>query len=141
MQLTVSVKQPGRKHAVIDKKIIDIEDIGSRPTAAALLTAVVHHQVREYNAKPKEKNLLPFLSNTDTEEQISKGKVSFGSIYNENKADAEIATATALQSFEDGMFALFVNDEEVKSLHQNISITGNIVVTFIRLTFLAGSYW
>ena len=116
MQLTVCVKQTGRKHALIDKKIIDIKDLGNMPTGATLITAVVHQQVHEYNAKPKEKNLLPFLSNTETDEQIANGKVSFGSIYNENKADILIATTTALQAFEDGMFALFINDEQVTSL-------------------------
>ena len=60
MQLTVSVKQPGRKHALIDKKIIDIKDLGKTPTAAALITAVVHQQVHEYNAKPKEKTCFRF---------------------------------------------------------------------------------
>lgn len=141
MELTIKVKQPGSKHALIDNKIISVEDIGNFPIAEKLIIAIVQHQVGEYNNKPKEKNLLPFLSDAETTEQIRNGKVSFGSIYNENNADASKATSTALQAFEDGMFALFIDDDEVINLSQAITLNPNTIITFIRLTFLAGSYW
>lgn len=141
MEITIKVKQPGRKQPVIDNKIISIEDIGNEPTADQLINAIVTQQVNEYNSKPTEKNLLPFLTQSETSEQLATGKVSFGSIYNENKANAELARQTALQAFEDGMFALFADDEEITKLSHNVVLSPNTVITFIRLTFLAGNYW
>lgn len=94
-----------------------------------------------YNAKSTEKNLLPFLSASEIEEQSSSGKVGFGSVYNENKADLVKARQTALQAFEDGMFAIFADDNQCNKLDEIISLKKDTVITFIRLTFLAGSYW
>jgi hypothetical protein len=141
MNLKVRVKQPGRKHPLIDNKIICVDKLNDHPTVRALIEAIVEQQVEEYNSKPTEKNILPFLNKSQTEQQAATGKVSFGSIYNENKADVEQARQTALQAFEDGMFAMFVNDEEVSNLTQQVELFENSIITFVRLTFLAGSYW
>lgn len=141
MNIILKVKQPGRKQALIENKVITIEDTGTQPTAQSLIEAIVQQQVEEYNNKPLEKNILPFLSQSETEDQAASGKISFGSIYNENKANVEQAKQTALQAFEDGMFAFFVNDEEITALSTILVLPENSIITFIRLTFLAGSYW
>lgn len=141
MQITVRAKQAGRKHALIENKIIEIDDIGKKPLLEDLLRAVVKQQVEEYNRKPVQKNLLAFLSKEEIAEKSETGKVGFGSIYNENKADLSKAQETALQAFEDGMFSVFADDFEIKSLRGEVEFTDSTVITFIRLTFLAGSYW
>lgn len=141
MDITVKVKQAGRKHALLENKTIEIEDIGTNPLLADLLNAVVRQQVEEFNAKPHEKNLLPFLSKDEISLSTETGKVGFGSVYNENKADVSKAQETALQSFEDGMFAVFAGENEIQKLNQAVALNDETVITFIRLTFLAGSYW
>ena len=141
MKIIVRAKQAGRKHALIENKPIEIDDIGKSPTLKIFLKAVVKQQVEEFNAKPTEKNLLPFLSKDEIEQKAEGGKIGFGSIYNENKANLKAAQETALQAFEDGMFAVFVNDNEIQKLDKVVSLDDETVITFIRLTFLAGSYW
>jgi len=141
MQITISVKQPGRKHAIIDKQSLEIDDITDSPSLRELLQGVVKQQVAVYNNKPLEKNLLPFLSAAQVDDSLATGKAGFGSIYNEHKADAVKAQETALQAFEDGLFAVFINDEEMKHLSDQISLNNDTVITFVRLTFLAGSFW
>jgi hypothetical protein len=141
MQITISVKQPGRKHAIIDRQVLEIDDITDHPSLRELLVAVVKQQVTAYNNKPLEKNLLPFLSPEQTDDLAAAGKAGFGSIYNEHKADTEKAQATALQAFEDGLFAVFVNDKEIENLTEIFSLDSLTIITFIRLTFLAGSIW
>lgn len=121
----------GRKQDLI-KEIIEIEDIGLQPTAAGLIRAVVLQQVREFNGKP---NIVLLLSKEEN------GKIGFGNIYNEAKADPQQAVKTALQAFEDGMFVLFADELEITKPTQIVPINENTIVTFIRLTFLAGSYW
>jgi hypothetical protein len=141
MQLTVSAKQLGRKNALIMNKVIEIEDIGPHPTVQRLIEAVVEQQVREYNSKPLEKNLLPFLDQNTIDTGAKSGKVGFGSIYNETKADSRAAQKTALQAFADGLFVLFADDREFTNPEETIIIQSTTIITFIRLTFLAGSYW
>lgn len=141
MKITVKVKQAGRKHALLENKELEIEDIGKTPFLKDFLNAIVQHQVEEYNKKNTEENLLPFLSKAEISDQSASGKVGFGSIYNENKADLAKAQETAWQAFEDGMFSVFADENEIRNLDEIIELKDSTVITFIRLTFLAGSYW
>jgi ATP-dependent exoDNAse (exonuclease V) alpha subunit len=141
MQITFKAKQAGKKHALIENKIIEIDEIGEFATLATLLKAIVKQQVTEYNNKTAEKNLLPFLAKDEIAGQAETGKVGFGAIYNENKANLITAQETALQAFEDGMFAVFADDDEIQKLDEIVNLNKTNVFTFIRLTFLAGSYF
>ena len=141
MKITVKAKQAGRKHALLENTEIEIENIGQTPLLEDFLNAIVKQQVEEYNRKPAEKNLLPFLSKREIQQQSESGKVGFGVIYNENKVDITKAQETARQAFEDGMFSVFADEAEIRSLKDKLELNDSTVITFIRLTFLAGSYW
>lgn len=41
MELIITAKQLGKKHPIIEKKIIEIEDIGNSPAISDLISAVV----------------------------------------------------------------------------------------------------
>lgn len=144
MDIKVTVKQLGRKHPVLSEQKIEIDYKDSVITLENLLKLVVQQQVEEFNAKSFElededytkiptDNYLNILTDT--------GKVGFGSIYNLKKADLKKAQNNAVRAFEDGMFAVFYNDEQLESLEQTIDLGLQHTFTFIRLTFLAGSYW
>lgn len=140
MKINVKVKQAGRKHALVEREL-EIDDIGENPLLEDLIKVIVKQQVEEFNVKPTEKNLLSFLSKNEISQQTKDGKVGFGSIYNENKVKLTKAQETALLAFEDGLFSVFADDEEIGSLKDVVKINDSTVFTFIRLTFLAGSYW
>ena len=140
----VSVKQLGKKHPILAELPIQLNTAKDTISVHELLDFIVQQQVEEYNQKPIEKedidtkklpkeNYLPLL--------IESGKVGFSSIYNENKADLSKAQETARQAFKDGMFAIFLGEEQIEDLAEEVSLTTNQSFTFIRLTFLAGSYW
>ena len=59
---------------------------------------------------------------------------------NENSQNADEAVKNALQSFSDGLFRLYVNDEELAP-GARLSIKDGDEVTFIRLTMLSGRLW
>lgn len=141
MQITFKAKQAGRKHALIENRKIEIENIGEKPTLEALIKAIVKQQVEEFNSKSPEKNLVSFLSKDDIAEQSANGKIDFKTIYNENKADVEKAQETAVLAFNDGLFSVFADDMEIQNMTDEIEVKDTTVFTFIRLTFLAGSYW
>lgn len=144
MNLTISVKQLGKKHPILQEKSIEIAASKAVISVNLLLHLVVEQQVNQFMASsfeiddedkthlPKE-NYLPIL--------IDTGKVSFGALYNQSKPDLARAQETAIQAFEDGMYAIFYGDDELLKLNQEIDLSENKTVTFIRLTFLAGSYW
>jgi len=140
MNIQVVARQLGKKRALIEKKI-ELEEISSNPSVSDLICAVVKHQVDVYNQQPNEKSLLPVLSKENITAQSETGKVGFGIVQNEKKADVLTAQETALQAFEDGMFAIFAEDVELTKLDQVFELKEATQIIFIRLTFLAGSYW
>ena len=81
---------------------------------------------------PKD-NYLPILLDT--------GKTTFGALYNPKKPNLIQAQETAIQAFEDGMFTVFYGDDQLNLISDTIDLSIPKTFTFIRLTFLAGSYW
>lgn len=144
MEIKVTVKQLGRKHPVLSEQLLEIDYYDNSISLEQLLKLIVRQQVEAFNAKSFEKEdqdhtQIPFENYlnmlTDT------GKVGFGSIYNEKRADLQKAQENAIQAFEDGMFAVFAGEIRLENLTQVIDLSPQPVFTFIRLTFLAGSYW
>lgn len=144
MNLTISVKQLGKKHPILLEKIIELPLKIPFVTTQKLIELVVDHQVQLFNSSsfewdeedkihlPKE-NYLPILTDT--------GKVGFGAIYNHNKVDVAVAQENAIQAFEDGLYAIFYGDDQLETLSDEVNLSDNKTIIFIRLTFLAGSYW
>ena len=85
-------------------------------------------------------NLSPTLPQ-EIGEQAQGGKITFGEKENRTLADLDTALETALLAFTDGLFTVFINDEEVKTLDTPLTIEADTIITFIRLTFLVGGYW
>ncbi len=141
MKLTISAKQLNRKNALISKKRIEVEEIGVDPTLQELIQAVVKQQVNEFNNKPLEKNILPFLDQETIDMNTSGGKIGFGTIYKDKKADPDTAIKTAIQAFKDGLFVVFAGEDEWTTLDKRMPVKEDTTISFVRLTFLAGSYW
>jgi hypothetical protein len=72
---------------------------------------------------------------------VISGKISFGFKYREVEIDRENAQDVALLAFKDGLFAVFINNDEIKALDENLSLKNNDIVTFIRFTMLTGRYY
>ncbi|MBT32547.1 MAG: hypothetical protein CMO01_23025 [Thalassobius sp.] len=141
MNINYSVKQMGKKHPLIGKNTIEIEDIGLQPTLKKLIEAVVTQQVEAFNARKSEKNLIKYLQKSEIDTQKESGKIGFNDSYNDTKADVNAAIDNALLAFEDGIYCVFVDEEQVEKLEEQIQITESSTLYFIRLTFLAGSIW
>ena len=141
MIVHVKVKQAGRRRALLERVPLAIDDVGARPRLGELLDAIVAAQVAAYNAKTAGESLLPFLSPAAIDAAAATGKIGFGTIYHEDEAALDAARETARTAFTDGLFAVFAGETEIKSLDEPVALDDDTVITFIRLTFLAGSYW
>lgn len=144
MNITISVKQLGKKHPLLQEKSIALNIENPVISTQKLIESIVDYQVQLFHSSsfefededkihlPKE-NYLPILTDT--------GKVGFGALYNHNKVDLAKAQENAIVAFEDGLYAVFYGDDQLETLTEEIDLSQNKSVTFIRLTFLAGSYW
>jgi hypothetical protein len=138
MQIFIKLKQAGKRRLILEKQAIEIENIGKTSTLQALITAVVTQQVAAYNAKTLEKPFINFLTETQIEDAAVTGKVGFGTIYNEQKADLEKAIKIAIEAHIDGLFVVAVDDKIIEKLDNMIALNEKTVITFIRLTLLIG---
>ncbi|EPR74492.1 hypothetical protein ADIWIN_0593 [Winogradskyella psychrotolerans RS-3] len=137
MELTLQLKKLGKKKVkevpfTLEENPKNLED---------LLIGCVKNQVDAYNKKRTEVNVIGFLSPAEIEEKAQSGKVNFGDITNTELAKHQQAIDNVLLAFKDGLFVVFVDDEEITDLKAPLQLTSESVIAFIRLTFLVGTYW
>jgi len=135
--ISLRLKRLGKKrlHTVPYKVSSDVK------TLADLIRAAVTGEVERFNASRTQPKLFAFLTPSDIQEQATDGKVTFGDVDNTDEADLETAVETALQAHADGVFLVFIDDDEVRSLTEPITLEEGNVITFLRLTFLTGTLW
>jgi len=137
LNIFIQLKSMGRKNAIKKESFYipsDLENVND------LVKFIVSANVREYNSKEVDKPIFKFLSNDEIKDGESFGKIAFKDRKNENQQDEQAAIDNALQSFEDGIFKIFINDNEIQH-NEEINLNDGDVLTFIRLTMLAGRLW
>ena len=139
MNVFIRLKSVGKRRPVLESTPYTLPDGVS--TLRGLIEAVVRLEVERYNAKGVDAMIAPFLTEAEIADQSTVGKVGFGRLYSDKKADLEKAVATALQGFEDGLFRVMVDENEATDLNLPLEIHEGQTLTFIRLTFLAGRMW
>ena len=137
MQLTLQLKRLGKKKV----KNVPFTLAETPQTLEDLLIACVKNQVAAFNNKRLAVNVIGFLSPSEIQDQATSGKVDFGDLANKNLADEQEAIDNVRIAFKDGLFLVFIDDEEVTDLKTPLQLTSQSVVTFIRMTFLVGTYW
>ena len=106
-----------------------------------LIEAVTTACVTLYNQRMDDKELLRCLTSDEINDQAASGRVGFGVNYGDRKADPESAVNHAIQSFEDGIYRIFLDDRALEQLEEKILLTEGSSLTFVRLTMLAGRMW
>ena len=139
MKIYVNIKQIGKRKNKIDKKEYEIK--GKIETVKDLLIEFVTINVKEFNEGLTENDVVPYLTDEKINDLSDTGKISFGVDYNGKKQDLEKAIENALQSYEDGIYRVFVNGEELGKINDKLDLQENDELTFIRLTMLAGRMW
>ncbi|MEH7612010.1 hypothetical protein, partial [Gottfriedia acidiceleris] len=97
--------------------------------------------VNSFNQKEIGIPFLPYLTQDEINMKSTVGKIGFNEINNDTNANVKEAISTALLAFQDGLFKVFLNDNEIESLQENIDLHENDEFTFIKLTMLSGRMW
>ncbi|TDQ79108.1 hypothetical protein [Sphingobacterium yanglingense] len=134
MELILQLKRLGKKRVISVPYVLEAVPA----TLKELIVACVTTEVKRYNAKREEIPLVSFLNPQQIEEQAEAGKIAFGDIDNLQQVVEDKALDTAFQAFEDGLFVVFIDGVEIKTLDEEVEIKDRSEVAFIRLTFLVG---
>ena len=130
MRAYIQIKQLGKRKCSIEKIPIDFPV--PPVNVQGLIEAIVSWQ---------ESEVLKYLTQEEVENKTASGKVGFAVNYNGKPAAEVEAITNALQSYEDGIFRIFMDDTEAGDLSSPIQLKEESTLTFIRLAMLSGRLW
>ena len=135
----MNIKQVGKRKNSVQEVCYQL---ASEPeTVEELIRGVVEVCVREYNSRLEASELIRVMTEEELDARAETGKIGFGVNYGERRAETEPAVKNALQSFEDGIYRIFLNDRPLERLDEPLHILEEDRLTFVRLTMLAGRMW
>ena len=137
MKIIINVKGLSRKKVIHQE---EVELINKISTTKDLITELVKINVEKFNKKIDDKDILFIMTNEHIAEAVRSGKIG-DEVHGDKKANLEKALDTAYLAFEDGLYCIFINDEQSEKLDDNLSLKDGDILTFIRLTMLAGRMW
>ena len=137
MNVKVTIKQLGKKRSKVSE--VDFSLSNKPDTVKQLIQEAVHTCVEEYNIRVRNREAAKPLTQEEISDMSESGKIAFGINYGGKEADEEEAVRVAVQAFEDGLVRIFQGEVELTELKQKIELQENDLLTFIRLTMLAGS--
>lgn len=139
MNVFINIKAAGKRRSALEKSSYALPE--GITTLRGLIEEITRREAESYNRRGTDKMIVPFLSEPEIEDKGATGKIGFGRLYSEKKADPGKAAAAALLGYEDGLFRVTVDGKEAAGLDDPLDIREGSTLTFIRLTFLAGRLW
>ncbi len=137
MNLNVRIKQPGHRKNQLTQTCIHLDH--TPRTVRELLELTVRACVRDTLARKDSEAVV--LTGQAIADAASAGKIGFGLFYGKTDIDEQQAVSAALESFSDGLIALFIDNDRKEHPDEPVSLSPQSVVTFIRLTMLTGRLW
>ena len=140
VRLNVQIKQLGARGKKVSPVPFEIDGVPS--TAEELITATVKKCVDEYNERVKRGDVVVSpLEERQIKDMADIGRITFGICYGNKQQDVQKAVENAVQAFKDGIVCVFINDVKLSSPDEKIELKEDDVLSFIRLTMLAGRIW
>ncbi len=149
--ITVEARVVGQRKPLISGWQVPLYTLPSEGAGGSLLllrdliSHIVRQEVRAYLQRQDERKLIRVLSPEQIRESAAWGKVEMGGVHEGLAGRAageelteEAAIATALQAFEDGLYFVFLDDQQQQDLAAPVMVRPAGKVTFIRLVALAG---
>lgn len=95
-------------------------------------------EVGAFGDRERQRRFVRLLTPGDLAAGAAAGKVDPGGRAGTGIADPDRAVAVALEAFDDGLYLVVVDGEQVTSLDAEVTINLDTLVRFVRLTALAG---
>jgi hypothetical protein len=140
--LTISGKVMGKTRPIFTNwELVLPAELGQNDrilTLEDLLTAVVRSEVEAFGERQTEARLNQVLTPDRIALGIDRGKIISGGSELEQLVDVQAAIDNAIQSFADGFYAVFIDDEQQTDLQAPVKLQTRSELMFLRLTPLVG---
>ena len=133
--MIVETKIVGRR-TPFERRPIELPD--GPHTLESLLTQLVHHEVAAYHERQNSVGILRVLTEQEIEGGSTTGKISVAPQERGATVTPEDATQTALTAFKDGLYYVFLDDQQIEDLNQPLKLRPDSTLLLLRLTALAG---
>lgn len=114
---------------------LEIEDT---ITLRNLLAQIVRSEVANFEDRQRQRRLVQVLSPTHINLGVEQGKVDLGGRDLEQAVDVDAAIETALQAFTDGLYFVFLDEQQQGNLEDVVTLQPNSQLLFLRLVPLVG---
>ena len=147
MELSVQIKQAGKRANKITTAKLFLKETPT--TIRELLTSTVKANLNIHKEKIKqletfENGDLDYVilyTQDEIEQKARAGRIDFDFLKSSADVSEKKAVESALQAFEDGLIALFIDDTRYEDIDDKIELSGNETLTFVKLTMLTGRLW
>ncbi len=138
-QLFVRVKQVGKRKPLVENQPMEVP--ATVNSLRLLLEYLVRQRVKAFNNRSETGDWTKYLTDADLDSAAESGKIGFEAKYDDRIQNADKAVDAAILAFQDGLFRVFLGDDELESLDAELHLPDGGTLTFIRLTMLAGRSW
>lgn len=139
MKVFIHVRQLGKRAAKVEACPYEFATVPG--TLRQMIAMLVSDEVTGYNLRLAGKEHFLPRTNAQMEDMCRAGKIGFGIPYGSNPADYSQSLETALQSFADGLYRVFIGQREVESLDAPLRLQEEDTITILRLVMLTGGYF
>lgn len=140
LAVSVHAKVTGRRRAAAEHPLL-LDLPGGPIPAAQLLEAVVRAEVAAYESRAQERTFLRVLTEQSLRTELAAGAVRLGgdeAVAPMTGTDVQTAVAEVLLAFGDGLFKLFLDEQEVETGDTMVTVRDGSEALFLRLVPLAG---
>jgi hypothetical protein len=138
--ITISGKVMGKTHPAFTNWQLPIPATCLTPdfTLQDLIGQIVWAEVVADEARQRHHQLLQVLSPDQIAAGVVRGKVDLGGRDPVPPTDPQAALAVALEAFNDGLYYVFIDDQQIETLDTPVSLAPNSQLLFLRLVALVG---
>ncbi len=134
--MKVEAKVTGQRRAPTEVREVEVPTGESR--LRDLIAAVVRSEVDAFQMRQLDGRLLQVLSPEQIAAGTEVGKITSGGSDLDQEVDPDAAVATALEAFDDGLYFVFVDDQQIQGLDERVGVTAGSTLLFVRLVPLVG---
>jgi hypothetical protein len=139
--LTISARAMGRRKPLLPDWSLPLppgEPGGEPITLRRVITRIVHRELGEFERRREERRFVRILTERQIEEGLTRGRVDPGGRVQQGAVDVSASVAAALQAFEDGLYLVILDGEELRELDREVHLRPTSHLVFVRLVMLAG---
>lgn len=134
--MKVEAKVTGQRRRPAEVREVEVP--AGESSLRDLIEAVVRSEVDAFRLRQLDGRLLQVLSREQIAAGAELGKVTSGGSDLDQEVDADVAVATALEAFTDGLYFSFVDDRQVGALDDAVTVGDETTLLFVRLVPLVG---